>query len=88
MVVKEKEGGNVNTAHIRREVDKVDIARPLSVDLITAMKNKKDAYNTFQKIKPKAAVYRKRFLYQSQREAYNKGLLDKAANIRALNKRE
>jgi len=52
------------------------------------MKNKKDAYDTFHKLKPKATVYRKQFLYQSQREAYNKGLLNKAANVRVLIKRE
>ena len=65
LVVKEKEGGNVNTIYIRCKAAKVDIASSLSVDLATSIENKKDAYGIFHKLKLKATVYRKRCLYQS-----------------------
>ena len=65
-----------------------NITEQLQLDIATVIKNKNKCYSEFHRLKPKSAVYRRRFLYRQRRVAIEEGNMDKASEIKCIINKE
>ena len=64
LIVRKKQGRDVNTKRIRRMADRYGVEIPLSCSLFEARRSLKAAEAAWRNLKPKGAAYRQTFLFQ------------------------
>ena len=76
LLQRQLEGETINRDYIRRMAKNANITEQLQLDIATVIKNKNKCYSEFHRLKPKSAVYRRRFLYRQRRAAIEEGNMD------------